>query len=107
MKEIFPYLCDNTESVEDAKMLIKMVSMGIQQAFLMVQRTMKVQELSLASHLQDNDTGKKVLGLLALIDSETVDEGAKFLGDAINIIEKHERDDMSKRKLETLNIELL
>lgn len=112
---LWPYLLKNTKSIEDAKQLLTMADMYLQKAFSdKVSATQlewsekKVSELGMKdAKAADPKLYKEILGVVSLFDGERVKDGTNLLGGMAKAIESFQKEEATKRGLETLKTTFL
>lgn len=104
--DFLPYLKENSESIEDARMLCTALSIALEQAFMNKQKDFTVGDLKLVDMLQ-GEKSTRWKDLLELFEGEKINDALKMIKDFPRELDMCIREELKGRKLDTLKIDLL
>lgn len=107
-EKFYPLLLSNAKSVEDAKTFSKVISIGINTAFNKLTLSMKVKELGIAELInKDDERYEAYKEAFAMLDNETVKDAIELMDGMGQAIDSFIKEEMTKRKLESLKTDFL
>lgn len=107
-EKIIPLLKNLDLSVEESKMFVSSLSLGITQAFNNRKREVTVKDLGIRGMINtENPQSAKVLLLLDIIEDETVLSALRTIEDFPAYIDAAIRKEMEKRKLSDIELGLV
>jgi ornithine carbamoyltransferase len=101
---IYPFLIENSTSIENAKMLCSVASVTIEQSFMQDRLTKKVSELEIP---EVKDEYKVYRDLIDIVKDESVRDAAELLSRMADTIDSFVKEQNSKTVLKDLPAELL
>lgn len=105
IKEIvYPALLEKSDSIDDAKIILGVVSTAIQQAMLNIQMKQLVKDLDIP---EVDEKYKKYSDIMVLFRDHSVTESTKLIQGLQDEIDETVRDENKERKLATLEVKLL
>lgn len=106
--KLYPLLVEVSDSVEEAQMHCQVLSAAIGQAFNNRRRLTKVSDLKLEEALNESvDKSQKYRRALEIFKDENVTDSLEIIEGMNGVIGSFVREEMSKRKLDTLKAEFL
>lgn len=104
-QELYPLLLKESESIEDAKMMLQVVKLTIQQSVLQKQKGIKLRELEIPRITEEKfERYNKFMDLLM---EENVSVSMELCEGLSNVIDSFIKEENSKRKLTELPATLL
>ena len=104
--KLFPFLLDNTESIEDATVLCEALAQTIRMAFTQKMTKMEFKELGIKDMMNTtSDTAKKMTGIVELIENENIATALRILDEIPHAIADKIKAEGKNRKLVDLNLE--
>lgn len=100
--ELYPFLCDNSKNIEEAKVIAQAFYMSIEQAFMNLKKKMLVKELELDKMLNDTEDGKKYHKLFEMFNDETLEDMGTVVRDMPDVIDSFIRLEMKDRPLSSI-----
>lgn len=104
---IYPFLLENTESIEDAKMFASAVGVVIKQQFMNGMSTANVASLKLTELGADKDLVKRYNAMFELLKDYTISDALKIIEGMPTEIDSLIREENNKRKLSELKTNFL
>jgi hypothetical protein len=105
---LYPFLLDNSKSIQDAQVFCQSVSIAINQAFTNKKKEFKVKEFGLIEQLDKNNSEfKRYKEILEMFEDENLSDALEIIEGMNNAIDGFIREENTKRSLETLKTEFL
>lgn len=105
-KFLFPFLLENTESVDDAQILCEALSQTIRMAFNQKMVNTLFKELGIVEMMNpEAANAKKMIGLVKLIENENIATALRILDEIPQAINDKIRAESKDRKLADLKLE--
>lgn len=106
--KLYPLLLETSKSIEDAKLFCQATVVAIKQAFNKKLSTMRVSELELIPMLdQTGDSYEKYKRILEMFSDETLQDSVNLIEGMQYAIEGFQKEEMTKRGLDTLKTDFL
>ena len=106
--ELYPLLLEGSDSVEDAKVYCQAISIAIKQAFNNRMIDTKVKDLGLLEKLDpENDQYERYKKALEMFADEPLTPALEMLEGMTGVIDSFIREEMTKRKLDSLKATFL
>jgi hypothetical protein len=103
-QEVYPLLLKSSKSVEDAKMILHVVGMAVQQAVLVKEKELKVSDLEITKASEGNERFDAILNLFK---DESVRDTIEILSGMRDVIESFVREENTTRPLSKLKATFL
>ncbi len=105
-KEIFyPFLLKNTKSIEESKMFITAFSIGVRRAFNMKMADIKLSDLKMDEHINDDKENDRYRELATMLKDENLMATLDIVENMVQFIESCIREQNTKRPLADLPVE--
>lgn len=98
---------ENSESIEDARVLCQAFSMALEHAFISKKKEYKVKDLKLIDMLKDDEKTGRWKVLLELFQEESLPAALEMINEFPREMDLWIREEMKERKLDSLKGELL
>jgi hypothetical protein len=105
--KLYPYLLENTTSIEDAKMFIQTAGLVTKQQFMNGMMKTLVKDLKLKEMQADTELVKRYNGLFDLVEDMTVTDALKIIEGMPGEIDRMVSEENAKRKLAELKTNFL
>ena len=107
-EKLYPFLTNNSDSIDDAKIFLSAIAVAIKQKFLNGMRTMPVGDLKMTEMLDvTGDSYKKYSELFEMLKDYNITDALTMIEGMPNEIDSSIREEMQSRKLDTLKVTLI
>lgn len=106
-EEVYPLLITESLNIDDAKMMCNSTALAIKTAFNKMMLSQTIDELGIKTKVDDKPENERFKKLIEIFENETIYNAVQLLEGTMNAIESFQREESTKRKLDTLKSELL